>query len=183
MITLFVDASHCPNSHAAGYGAWAIQDGWEKGKVFGGRISKEVVNSGEAEVCGIVEAVKYLRAHKLMGDNTLMIQSDSHRALQLVILALPHTEIKQHKDSKDWGMSNIRPTPAEQWAITQLTNDLGLMAFIYVRHIKGHSDGDGRNWVNRQCDRVAREQMYKERQKRGHKPPKPKYRMDRERFK
>ena len=174
MITLFVDASHCPETHAAGWGAWAIQDGWEKGKVFGGRISKTVLNSSEAEVCAIVEAVRHLAARGLLKDNTLMVQSDSHRALQLFMMSLPHTKLRQHEDSKDWSEDTvIRPTPTEKWAIEMLTNNLGHFPFLYVRHIKGHASGEGRNWVNRRCDAVAREHMYKERQTRGGKAKKP----------
>lgn len=173
MITLFVDASHCPETHAAGWGAWAIQDAWEKGKVFGGRISKTVLNSGEAEICAIVEAVKYLKGRSWLQDNTLMVQSDSHRALQLFMMSLPHTKIRQHADSKDWSNGPVAATPAEKWAIEMLTNDLGHFPFLYVRHIKGHASGEGRNWVNRRCDAVAREHMYKERQTRGGRPRKP----------
>lgn len=173
MITLFVDASHCPNTLAAGYGAWAIKDGWEKGKVFGGRISKEVLNSGEAEVCAIVEAVKYMRVRGFLEDSTLMVQSDSHRALQLFLMALPDAQIRQHADSKNWVPGPVSATPTEKWAMEALTRDLGHFPYLYVRHIKGHASGEGRNWVNRRCDAVAREHMYKERQTRGGKAKKP----------
>lgn len=50
MITVFVDASHCPQTKAAGWGAWAKGHGWERGIACGGPLKMSPLNSSEAEI-------------------------------------------------------------------------------------------------------------------------------------
>lgn len=179
MITLFVDASHCPETMAAGWGAWAIQDSWKMGKLFSGRIHQEVLNSSEAEIYGVANAVRYLASRQMIRTSSIMIQCDNLRALQLIMVAIPHAENRPHKNSAN--IEGVPPLPslAESKAIEMLAKDLGHLKFVYVRHIKGHSAGTGRNWVNRKCDQLAGEQMRKVRQSLGWGDRKPKFRRDR----
>ena len=59
-LTLFVDASFCHRTHAAGYGAWAKKATFEKGLIFGGPLPRGIRNAGEAELGGIALALRFL---------------------------------------------------------------------------------------------------------------------------
>lgn len=168
MITLFVDASHCSQTLAAGWGAWAIADGWDHGRTFGGQHKRRVLNSGEAEVWAMAEAIHHMKTRGWLTDDALMIQSDSHRALQLFLVKFPNAEIKNHTDSKPFVRpSSLYPSPAESAAQEDMYRDLLTMKWLFVRHVKGHASGDGRNWVNRKCDEIAKQNMRRMRQSRG----------------
>jgi hypothetical protein len=99
-LTLFVDASFCHRTHAAGYGAWAKKATFAKGLIFGGRLPPGISNAGEAELGGIALALRYLlEQENLAGLDRLMAQSDSLRSLQLIARALPGVRIANHAEA------------------------------------------------------------------------------------
>lgn len=168
MITLFVDASHCSQTLAAGWGAWAIGDGWDHGRTFGGQISRRVTNSGEAEMAAVEHAVREMGGRGwLGGDDALMLQSDSHRALQLFLVQFPNAEIRNHANSAPFARTNLLPSKAEEIALMNLEQHLTRFKWLFVRHVKGHSEGEGRNWVNRKCDEIAKQNMRRMRKSKG----------------
>lgn len=166
MITIFTDASHCPNTNAAGWGAWAKRDGWPQGIVIGGPIRTEVLNSGEAEIAAMANALSRLVKEDLLPvGQTIMLQADSHRALQVVAGAIPEAKVHQHADSVPWTGTAICLSPLEKRAAAVI-KEMTAGRTIYLRHVKGHRGGGGRNWVNRTCDQIAKTHMRKQRAQR-----------------
>jgi hypothetical protein len=102
----------------------------------------------------------------LEGDEAIMLQSDSHRALQLFLVKFPNAEVRNHADSVPFVRTSMYPSPAEVSAQEELHRDLLRMKWLFVRHVKGHASGDGRNWVNRKCDEIAKLNMRRDRESR-----------------
>ena len=157
-MTLFTDASHCPSSKFAGYGAWAKANGWTEGKFFGGKLSR-CNSSTEAELAAIAEAMAYLRRNgRLFDVRTVMVQSDSVRALELMVKTFNAT-ISNHVDgcALDY-RQNIFPSPAERDYLEKIQTNRKDVALI-VRHVRGHSRMGSRSRVNAICDLMARRHM------------------------
>lgn len=160
-LTLFCDASHCPSTGAGGWGAWAKRDGWQTGVFLGNSFKRLLANSSEAELCAIANALSHLQANDCFaGVAVLMIQSDSLRALGLL-----HTHVRgimpaPHRDGCDVEKVGGKMSDYETEASVRVRGfTLETKISIYVRHVRGHKQGDGRQWVNRECDNLAREHM------------------------
>ena len=156
MLTLFADASFSLNPRKAGYGAWAIHDSWERGYSFGGKLPLSLTNSTMAEVLAIAGAIEHLRRVQKWPKDTVMIQSDSHHALSALKGNLPNARVNNHKrHSVDFSLRSPCLSPLEREAVEYVAHaTFGVQ--VYLRHIKGHTQGEGRNWVNALCDRLAR---------------------------
>ena len=165
ILTLFCDASHCSRTLSAGWGAWAKREEWKRGRIFGGPLTGKPANSTEAELAAIANALQQLAGSgDLVGIKTLMIQSDSLAALAIV-RSLPTAAWSRSDDRRDSGAAptkrKLSPSEiASQAAIREAAGNRPL----FLRHIKGHKSGTGRNWVNGQCDRVAKRHMVSVRQ-------------------
>ena len=167
LITIFADASHCPHTKAAGWGAWAKGDGWKQGVTFGGSLGIRTNNSAEAELAAIASAVRTLFNNDSMRKyDAVMIQSDSLRALQVIYHALDTCHIANHSEGAPIPYTaQLTLSPAEKKTADNLVELLrGRM--VYVRHVRGHQRGGGRSWVNRTCDEIARRGMIKQTRKR-----------------
>lgn len=168
MVTVFADASHCHQTLAAGWGAWAKGDGWERGLTFGGPIKAAVANAAEAEMAAMANAVVRLHNNgKLDGIKRVMLQSDCLRVLQLILQAFPRADPSDHKDGAAVISTRLLPSPMESKGLAVICEVLSDCPTILVRHVRGHQNGDGRQWVNRVCDDIAREHMRAQRVKRG----------------
>lgn len=82
-----------------------------------------------------------------------------------IVRSLPTTAWSRSDDQRD---SSSAPTkkklsPAETASLAVIQDAAGNRP-IFLRHIKGHKSGTGRNWVNSQCDRVAKRHMVQLRQ-------------------
>lgn len=163
MITLFADASFCPKTGAAGWGSWAIRDGWPKGKFNGGPLRREVPSSTTAEICALAAA---LWQHDKDGDlndvKVFMLQSDNTAALRAVRGRIERSGWSASRDDRD--VQAIGPTKHRSRAAIEIQalnaiNDIVGSRFVWLRHVKGHSSGTTRAWVNEQCDREARRHM------------------------
>jgi len=162
-LTLFVDASFCHRTHAAGYGAWAKKATFAKGLIFGGRLPKGITNAGEAELGGIALALRYLLEQQhLAGLDRLMVQSDSLRSLQLIARALPRARIANHAEAAAVTKAQVAPTVMEAKALMAIKGRVEQIDLL-VRHVRGHKRGQKRQWVNRKCDAEARRHMLAER--------------------
>ena len=99
-LTLFVEASVCHRTHAAGYGARAKKASFAKGLIFGGRLPRGITNAGEAELGGIALNLRFLlEREQLAGLERLMVQTDSLRSLQLILQVLPGVRIANDADA------------------------------------------------------------------------------------
>lgn len=159
-ITIFADASFCPKTRAAGWGAWAKRDGWQAGRFFGGPLRREITNSTQAEVCAMASALWRLNQDALIADaHTFVIQCDNVAALA-AIRRLPNSGWTRSDDRRDADLAVRRGelAPIEQEAVEAIET-IAQGRPIWLRHVKGHVSGTGRNWVNRQCDAEARRHM------------------------
>lgn len=161
MLTLFADASFCPRTGAAGWGSWAIKDGWQRGKFLGGPLRRPMKSSTTAELCGLASALwMHDRAKELDDVNIFMLQCDNITALGYILAKLPRTSVRQLKGARQ---ANIIPSHTDVKlhlealdAIREIVGDRQ----INLRHVKGHNGtNDGRSWVNTQCDEEGRRHM------------------------
>lgn len=170
-ITVFADASFCPNTRCAGYGAWYKGDLMKSGIVIGGQLPRGLSNSGEAEAFAVCRALQHLwSADVLQPYEGLMLQSDNLRILQLIASLFPKVTINNHSQAAK--VSKIEApilSPAEKEALAGIRTSTASM-FVSVRHVKGHKNGEGRQWVNRVCDEKARFYMTLQRSKTKGKP-------------
>lgn len=91
----------------------------------------------------------------------LMLQCDNMRPLRVIQENVGAWE-SRHVEGKGILHGAARLNDLERNEVNRL-RDLTKGCKLIVRHIKGHSSGRGRYWVNRECDRVAKEQMRKKR--------------------
>ena len=158
-VTMFTDASVFPNYKRSGWGCWIKGDGRES-MSFGGPLQNfhpdSVVAELEAIANGIVIAKD--RGYFQPDDKVIMIQSDSAFALACLLKARPSIVQSRHEDGakviarrKKLGPRLLAPATA----IIDTLDELEMHAVI--RHVRGHKSGNGRQWVNRLCDRLAKQ--------------------------
>lgn len=139
LVTIFTDASHCPETKSAGYGYWIISD---RGHLKGGAEFKSTVkNIHQAESMAVVNALygAILAGIAQKGD-TILVQSDSTPALNILEYLCKKEEYVEI--IKEW---------------SRLTRE---MDKVIYRHVKAHSGAkDARSYANRYCDNVARVSM------------------------
>jgi len=168
LITIFADASFCPKSKAAGWGAWAMRDGWQRGRFMGGVVRTSVRNSTEAELCGLAAAMLHLDTERMLSDvEAFILQCDNTAALG-AIAQLPTAKWSHSSSERDSRevQRRIVCAPVERQAIDEIRM-VTLARPIWLRHVKGHAHGQpntsGRHWVNQQCDNQARRHMLERR--------------------
>jgi ribonuclease HI len=161
MITIFADASFCPKTGAAGWGSWAIRDGWQRGKFHGGPLRREISSSNTAELCGIASALwKHNRDGDLDEVKSFMLQCDNVTALGFILGKISHARPSRLKGERNAPVT--RALTNNKLCLEALTviKDIVGKRGVLVRHVKGHSGTNtGRAWVNHQCDREARRHM------------------------
>lgn len=154
-VVVFADASFDAKTGAAGWGAWVKADG-EESVTRGGTLRQTTANSTHAELCAIANA---LAVASLMGvlDGHVMIQSDCLEALGA---------IRKTIGAADRPAAGGAPAPARRrnlpkafLPVIKVISDQLCGLTVSVRHVKGHQDGGGRQWVNRACDRLAKDGM------------------------
>jgi ribonuclease HI len=158
---MFTDASHCPHTKAAGWGAWAKRSEWDAGRVAGGRIDRIVESSTEAELCGIANALHHFAyVGALDGITSVMIQCDSTMALGAICKAIPDARQSPGKGRRDVKVIQPRtPHAAIEREALEHIRRLTLTRRVILRHVKAHQEGQGRSWVNGKCDGMARRYM------------------------
>lgn len=160
MLTLFVDASWCPETHAAGWGAWAKRDDWQRGRTFGAPFKAAMRTIGDAEIAGIANALHQLAGwDALAGVRSVMVQCDCIQALETLV-RLGGAQVSNHADgARIWPrLKRGIYTRVEQAAALRIRELLGERTLV-VRHVRGHQAGGSRQWVNRECDRLAKRGM------------------------
>lgn len=165
-MTLFVDASFCPKTLAAGWGSWAIRDDWSKGRNRGGPLNTKhpVTSSNAAEIAGIGASLwQHSQLGDLQGLSSLMIQCDNTAALGFIATKIPRAvrSGKQLFSKAKWG-----DDPLISAVMATVCETLAGVPLIDLRHVKGHSGlDDGRSWVNRKCDSEAKKNMILQRKR------------------
>lgn len=178
--TIFADASVCPKTKAAGWGAWMISK-TQGSRLRGGSLREAFSAPTEAELAALANALYVAGREGYLAEGaTIMLQSDSANALSMIRHHLgaadrPMKDAQQGVtvpigDPKCW----CSPSKDLAWdrRLDQRRRLLGAIqeqakAFrltLVVRHVRGHrgrdaGEGDGRAWVNVQVDRLAREGM------------------------
>lgn len=171
MVTMFTDASVHPQLGTAGWGAWIKGDG-RSSKLFSGplmtnsdpREPRFQGSSNKAELMAMSEALQAAHAagYFTEQDNLLMMQTDCAAAISLILAALPKARFSPHPD----GMQDIQPRSManacqfEKNALSHISYRLLTInpwheTYLTLRHVKGHKNGSNRQWVNRECDRLA----------------------------
>lgn len=139
--TVISDASRCPTTGACGWAAWVVCDG-QRAKEFGQCGPYDSID--RAEVHALVQGIRLAR--RLWRPTNLLVQSDSKSAL------------------REFGMKRDRNqglyVEARYLSVLQSFPPEELDFRIMPKHVKGHTrTQDARSWVNRWCDKHAREAM------------------------
>lgn len=160
-VTVFSDASFCPKTKAAGWGAWAKRDGWENGRFYGGPLRREMPNCTIAELCGAASVFWFLgRQNTFVDVDWIMLQCDSIAALS-AIHTLPSSIWSRGRDAKKAASIARRKKPftaLEREALDAIDQAVSGRRLV-LRHIKGHQNETSQHWVNNQCDAEARRHM------------------------
>jgi ribonuclease HI len=162
LVVMFTDASFQMRTHAAGWGAWAIREGW-RGSFEQGPI-KTAKTANDAELMAIACAMQRFANLGIFKDmDKLMIKSDCARALQV---CCKWAGAKQ--SAKEWEFDQLPDrasmSDGEARAVSVILKVLGAAGIsnFTVRHVKGHvAQGDGSNRVNEMCDRLAKQEQRK----------------------
>lgn len=158
--TIISDASFHPPSKSAGWAAWMKADGKES-VIYSGAIKVEVLDSTHAELMAIANALAAAtRGGYLERKANVLVQSDNVIALALVQIAVPGTPERKHPNGVSTSLSvPKRPTYLKRFqpqmrVVADLVAEFELT--LAVRHVRGHTQGGGRQWVNRACDKAAK---------------------------
>jgi len=178
MVTIIADASFCPASRAAGWAAWIKADGRDSALISGAITKIAPASSGEAEFFAVANALfKAVQDGFIGPSDRVMIQSDCVAVLEAMLWGLDCQE-SQHPDGCGLQRPRRRPSLTTGAGERALTTIGGIAApldlKLFVRHVRGHTSGGGRQWVNRACDRAARQAMEAARRNRtpeGHPGP------------
>lgn len=141
-VTVIADASHCPDTGAAGYGYWAVSERGRQGG--GGPIKNPLGNSTAAEMAALVNGLYFALASGIAerGDHVLL-QTDCTGAIAAL-------ESKRKELSID--------ERAAKAQFFELKKTHGVT--VSFRHVKGHtSRTEARYVTNNLCDQRAKTGM------------------------
>lgn len=141
-VTIIADASHCPDTLAAGYGYWIAS---ERGKFGGGGPMKGLVaDSTTAEMQAVCNALyAAVRCQLVQPGDEVLIQTDCEAAIQAF------------QGSRDVRRKHERE-------VLRYFHSLRERSSIRVsfRHVKGHTKRKEARYVtNNLCDQRAKEGM------------------------
>lgn len=159
IITAISDASFWQDGRA-GFACYLIGAGIPR-TYYSGRFRVPVADNNHAELLAVVNAASYAVRDAQEPYDAVLLQSDSVYALQVVLTYFGGHPARGSKGSgaKLQRFSRERrATRREKRAIEALQRVL-TPAQLMLRHVPGHGkDGDtARGYINKQCDRLARE--------------------------
>ena len=159
--TIMTDASLCGQTGAAGWAAWVKSDTSTVSRTWSGALKVTPNSSAEAELFAIANGLLMAaKSGALDGVAEVMLQSDATNALGWIVRLVPSAAISAHANSAPVSIPGVKPTPNVEAAIAvicKVSDRLGLK--LTCRHVRGHTFGDGRQWVNRKCDELAKAAM------------------------
>lgn len=157
-VTIFADASVDPKTKVAGWACWIKANGAES-IIRGAPLKKPVVDSTEAELSALANAVAVAAAVGVLSGHVLL-QSDSADALSCILWGVKGAIQSPARDGYSFQRRRRAPRKEYHAAIAAIDNARRKTGItIAVRHVRGHQEGDGRQWVNRKCDEVAKRFM------------------------
>lgn len=163
--TIITDASLCHDTKAAGWAAWCKSDTSSVSQTWSGVLKASPANSGEAELFAIANGLHVAaKSGALNGVAEVMLQSDATNALGWIVRLVPCATISAHKNSAPLSIPGAKPSENISAAIATIqaiVTKLNLK--LTCRHVRGHTAGNGRQWVNRKCDELAKAAMKSER--------------------
>lgn len=141
-VTVIADASHCPDTGAAGYGYWAVSERGRQGG--GGPIRDQIDNSTAAEMAALVNGLFFacMSGIAQSGDHVLL-QTDCTGAIAAL-------ESKRTELSRDERAARKR--------FFEVKKEHGVT--VSFRHVKGHTRRTEARYVtNNLCDQRAKTGM------------------------
>ena len=141
-VTVIADASHCPNTGAAGYGYWAVSERAKYGG--GGEMRDPVDSSSAAEMMALANGLFYALRHLIAqpGDHVLL-QTDCQAAIDA--FESKRTSLTKHEWVAKKELFNLK----KKHKIT-----------VSFGHVKGHTDRTEARYVtNVLCDKRAKTGM------------------------
>nr|WP_250807525.1 hypothetical protein [Neorhizobium tomejilense] len=162
LVTVFCDVSYCPDSKAAGYGAWYRTDAMDKGVFFGGQVPVPCASSNDGEFWGL--ALSLYEVFKRLGGakpDAIVLQCDNIAALGWVRRFHPLAEAVGDHHGTHAIPNGPAAHPANMEIAIETVKRMDPTVRIWLKHVKGHDrkSKTARSWVNKQCDANAREHM------------------------
>ena len=159
--TIFADASYDGRNKAAGWAAWIKADG-RASAMASGAFKALPSTSSDAELLALANAMHQANRLGMIDDGAeILLQSNSTYALSIVLWAIPGSTERPHENSaailrsKNPKLKDDAKKAVE--VIRAIVAARGLK--IACRHVRGHTDGAGRQYVNRAVDAAARKAM------------------------
>lgn len=170
-VTIFADASHDYTACVAGWGAWIKADG-QPSITCGAAMKEPIPSTVEAELCALANALVVARLRGVLARrDVVMLQSDSQTALGIIRNRIPGVADRPAEGGIAVDeVRKMRLTALHTAAVAVIGEIVAAFEVALVtRHVRGHQRGGGRQWVNAEVDRIARQAM---RERRGP-PPAP----------
>ena len=160
-VTIFTDAANNPRKQVAGWGCWAIGDGREP-FTCSAPIRPYQERVIRCELIGLRDGLeRVLTEYVRQADEFILLQTDCLDALRVINEETNAIE-RQHRNGAPLA-GRYYVTPArEERMIARVIGELvfGTGRTLYVRHVRGHRPGKGRQWVNRVTDQLAKDAAY-----------------------
>lgn len=152
LVSLFTDASWCPDTNAAGWGAWAKCD--NAMTTAGGPIGKPCPTSTIAEARAVYMGLLMCAKHLNMADiDRILIQLDNYAVVSWI-----HAKSGGRRLEKATLNAKKKSTIAIEFIEAIKAFEKEHSVIVMGKHIKGHrpnQEGAG-HWVNNRCDQLAR---------------------------
>lgn len=144
LVTLFTDASWCPETKVGGWGVWVKSN---RGvRQAHGAFKNPPASSNEAEFLAAVNGIFFaLKSGIAQNDDTILIQSDCIRVVEIF-----NSKLTRFSEIEKTALDLLR-----KWRDTHKIT-------IKSRHVKAHTSNKNkkpRSWVNNTCDRLAKKSM------------------------
>ena len=159
--TIFADASYDGRNKAAGWAGWIKADG-RASVMASGAFKAMPSTSSDSELLAVANAIHSANRLGMIDDGAeILLQSDSTYALSILLWAIPRSTERPHENSaaiircKKPKLKDDAKKAVE--VIRAIVAARGLE--IACRHVRGHTEGNGRQYVNRAVDAAARKAM------------------------
>lgn len=140
--TIITDASFCHKTNTAGWAAWIRVDGIAEPIRRYGSFKEPVENSFQAEMLAAINGVWIA---KQCGATEFFLQTDC-----MLVVNLALGEVKKRAYVAQWNAAK------ERAGLSRIA--------LRAKHVRGHTQtDDARSFVNRWCDKNAKQEMRKAR--------------------
>jgi ribonuclease HI len=159
--TIFADASYDGRNKAAGWAAWIKADG-RASAMASGAFKALPSSSSDAELLAIANAMHSANRLGMIDDGAeILLQSDSVHALSIVLWAIPGSIERPHENSATifpYKKPKLKDDARKAVEVIRAIVSVRELK-VACRHVRGHTEGAGRQYVNRAVDAAARKAM------------------------